>query len=80
MCITSCTNIKQDPNAPNVIFYNVTRFQYNQGQENFINYSAIKDIKDGDVSLKIIHMYTFSQTKIWNTATYLLSDGRNVPL
>ena len=34
--------------APNVIFYNITRFQYNQ--ENFINYSAIEDIKDGLVT------------------------------
>ena len=36
--------------APNVIFYNITQFQYNQGQENFINYSAIEDIKDGLVT------------------------------
>ena len=41
-----------------------------------------EDIKDGLVtslkersSLKTIHMYTFSQTKIWNTATCLWSDG-----
>ena len=33
--------------APNVIFYTITRFQYNHGQENFINYSAIEHIQDG---------------------------------
>ena len=61
--------------APSVIFYNITRFQYNQGQENFINYSAIEDIKDGLVtSLKYDggdvffennpHVYIFSNQNL----------------
>ena len=56
-------------------FYNITRFQYNQGPENFINYSAIEDIKDGLVtSLKYdggdvffvhnLHVYIFSNPKL----------------
>ena len=59
--------------APNVIFYNITRFQYSQ--ENFINYSAIEDIKDGLVtSLKYDggdvffennpHVYIFSNQSL----------------
>ena len=33
--------------APDIIFYNITRSQHFQGQDNFINYGAIEDIKDG---------------------------------
>ena len=59
--------------APNVIFYKITRYQYSQ--ENFINYSAIEDIKDGLVtSLKYDggdvffennpHVYIFSNQSL----------------
>ena len=55
--------------APNVIFYNITRFQYNQ--ENFINYSAIEDIKDG-----LVRCFLWKQS----TCIHFLKPKFGIPL